>query len=139
MNLRKNTILLSILILSLLLFKASLTFGQTVSEEVKKAFQAANADKLSSHFGNTLTLNIPGTDTQCTREEARDKMNKFFTDHRVKNFEIKFKGGKNNSNFLIGTLYTGKGTYRVNLFFRKSEGKNYIHLLRIDKEHGSEF
>lgn len=139
MNLRKNIILLSILILSLLLIKAPITFGQTVSEEVKKAFQAANADKLSNHFGNTLRINIPGIDTQCTREEARDEMNNFFTDHQVKNFEIKFKGEKNNSNFLIGTLYTGKGTYRVNLFFRKSGGGNYIHLLRIDKEYGSEF
>lgn len=137
MNLRKNLIYINILILSLFFLKT--IAGQTVSEEVNKAFQTASAVKLSSYFGNTITLNIPGTDVQCTKEEARDKMHKFFADHRVKNFEIKFKGEKNNSNFIIGTLYTNNDTYRVNIFFRKTEGNNYIHLLRIDKEHGSEF
>jgi hypothetical protein len=139
MNLRRNTIFISILILSLLLLKATVINGQTVLEEVEKAFQTANASKLSAYFGNTLTINIQGSDIQCSREEARDKMNTFFADHQVKNFDVKFQGGKNNSNFLIGTLYTVKETYRVNLFFRKSDGENYIHLLRIDKEHGSEF
>ena len=139
MNLRKNLIYINILILSLFFLKSSIIAGQTVSEEVKNAFQTASAGKLSSYFGSTVTLNIPGTDSQFTKEDARNEMHKFFTGHRVKNFEIKFKGEKNNSNFIIGTLYTNKGTYRVNIFFKKTEGNNHIHLLRIDKEHGSKF
>ncbi|MFW5644857.1 MAG: DUF4783 domain-containing protein [Bacteroidota bacterium] len=139
MNLRKKLIIPTILILSLLSLTAERITGQTVSAEVKNAFQTANAAKLSNYFGHTLTLNIPGTDIQCSREEAKDKMTVFFNEHKINAFEIKFKGEKDNSNFLIGTLFTNKATYRVNLFFRKSEGKNYIHLLRIDEEHESEF
>ena len=137
MNPRRNLIHISFLILFLFPAMFFTSIAQAQSGEVKRAFQDADADMLGNYFGTTVTLNIPGKDLQCSRAEAKENMKDFFASHRVKSFNIKFEGEKDNSNFIIGTLVTGSGTYRVNIFFKKNGDSKHIHLLRIEKEHGS--
>ncbi|MFW5820140.1 MAG: DUF4783 domain-containing protein, partial [Bacteroidota bacterium] len=109
--------------------------AQEKTDDVKRAFQTANAGLLDSYFGSSVTLNIPGKELQCSGDEATEAMREFFANQKVRSFDIKFEGEKNNSNFIIGTLITDSGIYRVNIFFKKDSGNYHIHLLRIEKEH----
>ncbi len=138
MNLRVNLIFVGFLIALLFSLKTDETIAQNTSIEVKKAFQTGNARMLSTHFGDIITLNITGEEVQCSKEEARERIHTFFITKKLSSFEIKFEGKKHNSNFLIGTLYTNSERFRVNIFFKKNNGKNHIHLLRIEKYNGSE-
>jgi hypothetical protein len=139
MNIGRKIIGTGFFILLLSSFEANEIQAQSESEDVKKAFQTANTGLLSNHFGETLTLNIEGKEEHCTKSEAHQDLQEFFSDHKVRSFEIKFEGQKDKSNFIIGTLNTDSEKYRVSIFFRKDDMNNIVHLLRIEKDHGSAF
>ena len=113
--------------------------AQSISDDIIKAFREGDASLLSKHFNDEVTLNITGVEEEMSLKEAREKMDSFFRSYTVKNFYVKFRGEKSNSNFMIGTLVCSKATYRVNIFLKTSGESNKIHLLRIEEENESSF
>ena len=65
--------------------------------------------------------------------EAEGTMAAFFSNHKVGSFNVNHQGKRDESGFVIGTLMTANGNFRVNCFFRKVQNKYVIHQIRIDK------
>ncbi|MGC9342380.1 MAG: DUF4783 domain-containing protein [Bacteroidales bacterium] len=139
MNLKQKIIHIGLLILTLCIVNQTVSFSQATDNDVKKAFINANADLLLPHLSEQITLNITGEELEISKSEAASKINDFFDEHKVKNFSVKFEGSKSNSKFMIGTLFTEKGNFRINIFFKKEANKEVIHNLRIEKDNESEF
>jgi len=114
-------------------------FGQKVPAPLIKAFQAGDVEGLSEFFNARLQVNISDNEYMCSKSQAKEIMREFFSNNKPSSFTVIFEGGKEDSNFSIGTLVTEKGNYRVNVFFRKFEGVYLIHLLRIEKDDKKSF
>lgn len=56
-----------------------------------------------------------------------------FAENKVSSFNVNHEGKRDESSFIIGTLGTANGNFRVNCFFRKVQNKYVIHQIRIDK------
>lgn len=119
--------------LTVILFSLS-TYAQGEKELVTRCFRSGDPALLKEYFENTLQINILDEESEATREEAVEILREFFRQNPPKDFNIKFSSDKENSKFIIGSLRTDKTSYRINLFFKKREGKNLIHLLRIEEE-----
>ncbi len=113
--------------------------AQGINDDIIKAFREADASLLSVHFNKQITINIEGEEQEMSLEEAKEKLDAFFRSSTVKNFYVKFRGEKRNSNFMIGTLICAEDTYRVNIFLKTSDSGNKIQLLRIEEENESSF
>lgn len=139
MNLREKSIYIPLIILFLGFLNLKSLSAQDPIVKVKEAFRKGNAEMLEAYFNSTVTVDIGGNERELSATETREKLETFFESHKVKNFSVKFEGEKSSSNFIIGTLYTDSGSFRINIFFRKTGTEALIHLLRIEKENESEF
>ena len=55
------------------------------------------------------------------------------TENKVSGFNVNHQGKRDESSFVIGTLATTNGNFRVNCFLKKVENQYLIHQIRIDK------
>ena len=60
-------------------------------------------------------------------------MQEFFTENKVSGFNVNHQGKRDESSFVIGTLATTNGNFRVNCFLKKVQNQYLIHQIRIDK------
>ena len=67
------------------------------------------------------------------KQTAEGTMANFFAENKVSSFNVNHEGKRDESSFIIGTLGTANGNFRVNCFFRKVQNKYVIHQIRIDK------
>lgn len=122
--------------MSILLLWGSSLFAQDVPVGVVVAFKQGNSVTLGKYLGDKVEVIIEAHNTATDRDAAEAVMAEFFSRHRVKQFEVNHQGQRNESSFVIGTLVTADGDYRVNCFFRRVQNKYVIHQIRIDKTNG---
>ncbi len=129
------------LVFMILLLNQQVTCAQSnsVPPEIIRSFKTGDSNLLKSHLGEEVKLNILGKEYETGQEEAIDVLSGFFNTHTPVDFEIKFESEKKDSKFVIASLHTGNGNFRVNLFFRKGGNKEVIQLLRIEKENDASF
>jgi hypothetical protein len=113
------------------------SFSQVMYSQLTAGFQTGNADALSVHFNERLQLTILGTDHRVSKSQATEILRDFFKKYPSVSFSDLFKGEKKDSNFTVGKLVTKTETFRVSIFFRKTDGTPLIHLLEIEKENDS--
>ena len=70
--------------------------------------------------------------TRTDRQGAQKALTAFFTDNPVQGFKLNHESKRDESGFMIGTLTTGNGTWRVHCFFKKEQNQYCIHQIRID-------
>ena len=68
-----------------------------------------------------------------SKQKATAMMQDFFTENKVSGFNVNHQGKRDESSFIIGTLATTRGNFRVNCFLKKVENQYLIHQIRIDK------
>ena len=71
--------------------------------------------------------------TNVDKQKATAAMQEFFTENKVSGFNVNHQGKRDESSFIIGTLATTRGNFRVNCFLKKVENQYLIHQIRIDK------
>ena len=103
--------------------------AQDVPAGVVAAFKKGNSQELSDKVELILESRSINVDSQA----AERKMASFFSGNQVSGFTVNHQGKRNESSFIVGTLTTANGNFRVNCFFRKVAGKYVIHQIRIDK------
>jgi hypothetical protein len=108
--------------------------GQTVPADLVKAIREGNAKKMSAYFHQSLELTILEEDYVASKNQATRIMENFFKNHPPSGFTISFEGTKEKSRYAIGSLKTGAGAFRVNMFFLNSEGDPLIYYMSIEKE-----
>ena len=76
---------------------------------------------------------LQGRSTPVDKQKATAMMQDFFTENKVSGFNVNHQGKRDESSFIIGTLATTRGNFRVNCFLKKVENQYLIHQIRIDK------
>lgn len=106
--------------------------AQDVPEGVIGAFKEGSAQELNKYLGDKVDLIILNKSTRTDKQMAEETMAAFFSNHKVSGFSVNHQGKREESGFVIGTLTTANGNFRVNCFFRKVQNNYVIHQIRID-------
>lgn len=108
--------------------------AQDVLIGLETAFQKGNAQALKKYMYDEVNLVLEGKGSEgMNRSEVEITLRNFFSSNKVNGFDINHKGKREESAFIVGTLRTSTGIYRVNCYLKKS-GDNYlIHRIRIEK------
>ena len=116
-----------------LLFTMSLLLAQDVPVEIVTAFKKGNSQELNKYFAEKVELIILNSQRSADKQLTESTLSSFFYDNKVNGFIVNHKGNRHESSFMIGTLATVNGSFRVNCFFRKLQNNYIIHQIRIDK------
>jgi hypothetical protein len=119
-------------LLAISLFALPPLLAQEIPSEVASAFQKGNAELLAGHLGDNASVVLQGKPTNAGKQQATDAMRRFFADNKVSGFTTNHEGKRDESSFLVGTLATAKGKFRVNCFLRKVRERYLIYQIRID-------
>ena len=122
--------------MAVLLFSISLLMAQEVPAGVITAFSRGSSQELSKYMGDKINLVIQGRSINVDKQKATASMQEFFTENKVSGFNVNHQGKRDESSFIIGTLVTNKGNFRVNCFLKKVQNQYLIHQIRIDKING---
>ena len=106
--------------------------AQTLPDGVVGAFQTGKAESLRSCLEEKVEFIIDNSTQAQEKSGAIAEMQRFFREKSVRSFEVNHQGVRQESGFLIGTLTTVKGSFRVQCFLKKHENKFLIHQIRID-------
>ncbi len=119
--------------LAALLLSLSLLMAQEIPAGVITAFKRGSSQELSKYMGDKVNLVLRGRSTNVDKQKATVAVQEFFTENKVSGFNVNHQGKRDESSFVIGTLATTKGSFRVNCFLKKVQDKCLIHQIRIDK------
>ena len=108
--------------------------AQDVLSGVATAFRNGNSEALDKYMSNGVSLVLADEKAEITsRSNVEAAICRFFSTHQVKSFDINHKGKREESGFIVGTLQTSNGIYRVNCYLKKIENNYLIYQIRIDK------
>ena len=122
-----------VLLLTCLFIWMSSVFAQDVPVGVIVAFKKGNSQELNRYLGDKVDLIIQNKSTDADKQMAEGALTDFFSTNKVSSFNVNHQGKRDESSFIIGTLATANGNFRVNCFFRRVQNKYVIHQIRIDK------
>lgn len=109
-----------VLLLTCLFVWMSSLSAQDVPAGAIAAFKKGNSQELNRYLGDKVDLIIQNRTTNANKKTAEETMAAFFDDNKVSSFDVNHQGKRDESSFIIGTLATKNGNFRVNCFFRKS-------------------
>lgn len=98
------------------------------------AFSKGDASALSSYFSSTVELTINEKEEIYSSTQAEIILRKFFSDNPPTQFKIIHQGGKENSKYAIGNLFSGSKSFRITFLLKTEGDKILIHQLRIENE-----
>lgn len=107
--------------------------AQDVPVGVVVAFKKGNSQELGRYLGDKVDIIIRNQSKDADKPTAEGMMTDFFSANKVRNFQVNHQGKRDDSSFIIGTLGTANGEFRVNCFFKRIQNKYVIHQIRIDK------
>ena len=130
-----------VLICHLLCIFACANAQQIVSPEehdvfapISKYFSNGDYTKLSAWFADNLEFEILVVTTSCSRNQGRLIMKNFFSTYAPRSFAIIHKSGKSPMSYAVGELVAGGEKFRVIIYAKTDDGKNFIQQLCIEKE-----
>jgi hypothetical protein len=113
----------------------SLFSDAQVPDEIILGFKKGNVKLLSKYFNQNVELVVLENENVYSKAQAQQIVGNFFNNYISEEFTVLHKSSsKEGSKSVIGTLITPKGNFRVYLFLKQNEGKDYIHQLRIEKQ-----
>jgi len=115
-----------------LFFGVSQAFG--VSQEIVSALNSGNALVLSAFFNNNVELVVESRNDVFRKQQASNIVADFFRRNPVKNFNIRHRGEREAESYIIGTLQTTNGSFRVYVLTRKNGNNDVIQQFRIEPE-----
>lgn len=123
-----------LLMLTAMMFCTVFAQVQDMPSGLTNAFKKGSAQDLLPFLGNQVVVIIRNNPQSLNKTEAQQAMAGFFSANKVTGFTLNHQGNRNESGFIIGTLNTVNGAFRVNCFFKKCDNNpTLIHQIRIDK------
>lgn len=113
-----------------LFFAVPMVISQTaeVPSEIISALNEGAAGQLSGYLNANVELVIGNQNDVFSKQQATGIIADFFRKNHVNSFQLLHKGNKDAASFVIGTLKTSSGSYRLYVLTRKNE----IQQLRIE-------
>ncbi len=105
-----------------------------IPNEIILSLKNGNSKVLSGYFNQNVELVVLDNDNVYSKAQAQQIISDFFSRYSPESFTVKHQNEKAGAKYLIGNLVTNNGDFRVYFFLKKSEGKDYIHQLRIEKQ-----
>ena len=78
-----------------------------------------------------MELTLPDKSDSYSKAQAQQIVRDFFSNNNVKGFDLKHKGDSPGGHFCIGTLQTGAGNFRTNVFLKSKNGREVIKEIRF--------
>jgi hypothetical protein len=100
------------------------------------AIKAGNAAELSKYLNATVELLLLDKEDFYKKNVAETILRDFFNEYQTKDFTIRHQGAKNDAQYAIGNLKTGKGDFRVYFLLKKIDQELLIHQIRIEPDNG---
>lgn len=124
------------ILLSFILFFAFTSLSATdISEEIAAAIRSGNSKNISKYFIDNVDLKVVEQEDVYSRQQAEMILKDFFTKNPVKSFSIIHKSApKNGSQYIIGSLETSSGKFRVYFLIKSSGNETLIQQFRIETE-----
>jgi len=129
----QKTLLSPVVFVLFFIFGASPAVAQ-IPDEIVLSLKSGNARVLSSYFNQNVQLVILENDNVYSKAQAEQIVGNFFTRFQPERFSVIHLGGKEGAQYVIGNLTCKQDTFRVSFLLKKSEGKDIIHQLRIEKQ-----
>lgn len=104
---------------------------QSGIDEVIGALRSGNSGELSKFFDDNVELTLPDKSDSYSKAQAQLIVKDFFGNNGVKGFDLKHKGDSPGGHFCIGTLQTGTGNFRTNVFMKTKGGREVVKEIRF--------
>ncbi len=120
----------------IIFFILSCSFGLRAQDlnNLYKALGKGDVNTIYTYMDARLDLCIYDDQTPMRKEEAKNKLIKFFADVKPQSYTHKHSGtSRANSNFYIGELTSSKGNLRVYIYMTDTSQGQRIKELRFDK------
>ena len=101
---------------------------------IAKYIEQGDAECLSAWFAKNLEINVMGTSSNCSRNQARQILKNFFTDYTPKSFSIVYKSGNYPMRYAVGNLVGGGNVFSVTILVKMNDSGNYIEQLKIERK-----
>ncbi|MBN8676566.1 MAG: DUF4783 domain-containing protein [Chitinophagales bacterium] len=118
------------LMITVALVLSSFTAQNTI-DNVIGALRSGNASELSKYFDDNVELTLPDKSDSYSKAQAQQIVRDFFSNNGVKGFDLKHKGDSPGGHFCIGTLQTGAGNFRTNVFLKTKNGREVVKEIRF--------
>ena len=92
------------------------------------ALNSGDANQISNYLNSNVELFIENKNDVFSKSQSTEIIADFFRKNRVNGFQLLHKGNKDAASFVIGTLKTSSGNFRLYVLTRKNE----IQQLRIE-------
>lgn len=125
-----------VIFLSLCSVSLSAQDQANIPGEISIAFKAGNAAELSKYMNSTIELLLLDKEDFYKKNVAETILKDFFAEYKAKDFTIRHQGAKNDAQYAIGNLKTGKGDFRVYFLLKKVGSELLIHQIRIESDNG---
>lgn len=105
-------------------------------QQITDAISSGDASTLGSYFDSNVEIAILDEGDVYSKADAIQVVKKFFSQHSPKSFSQVHQGTSkgNDSQYCIGNLTSGSGTFRVYVYMKTNGGNYLIQELRFDKE-----
>ncbi len=100
-------------------------------DEVIGALRSGSSSELSKFFDDNIDLTLPDKSDSYSKAQAQLIVKDFFTNNKVKGFDLKHKGDSPGGHFCVGTLQTSAGNFGTNVFMKMKNNKEVIREIRF--------
>lgn len=104
-----------------------------MQDAIVTSFENGNSKTLSGFFNQNVELVIPQNKNIYSKAQAQQIMAKFFSENTPDSFQILSNTIEDDAKNIIGLLITKKASFRVYIVLKNANGKDFIHLLKIEK------
>lgn len=103
-------------VLTLMLLFYAFTTGGDFSKEILNALEKGNSSRLAEHFATTVSITVEEQSGTYSARQGRMIMQKFFSDHPPKSFQIQGSGHvSGGGSYLLGQ-YTSVNNTRFSVY-----------------------
>ena len=125
----------SILIFFVFVFFAFINVSSTqIPNQIVNSIQSGNDVGLAAYFNENVELTVGTHDDVYSKSQSQQIVAEFFKTNKPKQFSIITQGGKEGTQYVIGSLVAGSGTFRISLLLKSKKNVFYIHMLKIEKQ-----
>ncbi len=109
--------------------------AQTIGD-ITKALGSGNTAALAGMMDSEVELSLLGDEDLYSRDQARQKLQTFFSANAPSGFSQVHQGSSksDNAEYCIGNLTTSTGVYRLYIYVVKKGDKMVLQELRFDRE-----
>ena len=114
---------------------ASFAFTLDVIDDIASAVRSGNPKNISKYFIENIDLKVIDKEDVYSKPQSEMILKDFFGKHPVKSYTVAHKSDpKGGSQYVIGTLETDNGKFRIYFLIKTSGSNTLIQQFRIETE-----